>query len=428
MAWQIYKHTNKSNGKAYIGLTKHSDPNKRWLNGAGYSPLFPFGRAIDKYGWDNFEHEIIESDIQTLEEANTREQYWISFYHAYVGDAECHGYNATPGGDSRENLGKPIYQLEPDTFFIVQRWSSINTAANELGIDHRSIQRVCIGEYRHAGGFCWCFEEEYSPNWQIREDHDKMAVIDLSNNVEYISINEASRVTGICNSSIGRVCRGEQQFAGGRKWKYKYMSDEEVQNRVVQRRESGENLRPVCCYEDKKEFVSVAEAARFYELDLSAVTKCCKGKLKKSGGKTFYYKGDTPNLEQATYGAKPCMCIDTGKIYSSCSEAARVTNICQNSISKCCNLKQKTAGHQQWRFLTEEEKKYYYNNYIVDYTKASIKNKPVRCIETNVVYSSAIVAEKETGIDADSIRKCCNHNYKVAGGFTWEYTNKENSL
>jgi len=34
-----------------------------------------FGAVIEKYDWDNFTHEIIETNILTIEEANAREQY-----------------------------------------------------------------------------------------------------------------------------------------------------------------------------------------------------------------------------------------------------------------------------------------------------------------------------------------------------------------
>ena len=48
-------------------------------------------------------------------------------------------------------------------------------------------------------------------------------------------------------------------------------------------------------------------------------------------------------------------------------------------------------------------------------------SKPVRCIETNEVYSSIKDAQNKTGIDNSGIAKCCKGTYKTAGGFHWEY-------
>lgn len=98
----IYCHKNKVNGKRYIGLTSYVDnPNKRWRDGKAYKNDHHrlFAGAIAKYGWDNFEHEILENNILDLKTANEREQYWIAFYHTYVGDPDCWGYNGSVGGD-----------------------------------------------------------------------------------------------------------------------------------------------------------------------------------------------------------------------------------------------------------------------------------------------------------------------------------------
>ena len=87
----IYLHRNKINGKTYVGQTVHQDNlNKRtYSNGNGYKGKnkngndSKFWRAIQKYGWNNFEHIILEKDIPTLEIANERERYWIAFYNSY---------------------------------------------------------------------------------------------------------------------------------------------------------------------------------------------------------------------------------------------------------------------------------------------------------------------------------------------------------
>ena len=96
--WLIYCHLNKINGKRYIGLTSQK-PTKRWKNGFGYSKNIIFFSAIKKYGWKNFEHIIIEDNINSLEQAKLREQYWISYYHTYIKDPLCNGYNTTIGGE-----------------------------------------------------------------------------------------------------------------------------------------------------------------------------------------------------------------------------------------------------------------------------------------------------------------------------------------
>ena len=64
----IYLHKNKINNKVYIGQTKCVNPNNRWRNGTHYENTL-FGKAIQKYGWDNFEHIILENNIETQEEA-----------------------------------------------------------------------------------------------------------------------------------------------------------------------------------------------------------------------------------------------------------------------------------------------------------------------------------------------------------------------
>lgn len=55
----VYLHINRINKKIYVGITKFSDPNKRWGNGRGYRKNVVFNRAIKKYGWNNFDHIIL---------------------------------------------------------------------------------------------------------------------------------------------------------------------------------------------------------------------------------------------------------------------------------------------------------------------------------------------------------------------------------
>ena len=92
----IYQHKNKINGKMYIGLTKQN-PITRWRNGRGYAANKHFSEAIQKYGWDNFEHTILYTNL-TKEEAGQKEKELIELYNLTDPDK---GYNISKGGTKR---------------------------------------------------------------------------------------------------------------------------------------------------------------------------------------------------------------------------------------------------------------------------------------------------------------------------------------
>lgn len=90
----VYKHTNKINGKCYIGLTKNIK--RRWVGkGQAYSECPVFFKALKKYGWDNFEHEILAENL-TAEQAKQKETEFILSYRS---NETAYGYNLTNGAD-----------------------------------------------------------------------------------------------------------------------------------------------------------------------------------------------------------------------------------------------------------------------------------------------------------------------------------------
>lgn len=105
--WTVYVHISPSN-KYYVGITSKK-PKERWRNGDGYKKNEYFYRAIQKYGWNNFIHEIISEHL-TKNEACDMEKLLIkklnsSDYH--------HGYNISSGGSSGKS-GVPTSQLQKD--------------------------------------------------------------------------------------------------------------------------------------------------------------------------------------------------------------------------------------------------------------------------------------------------------------------------
>lgn len=93
--WCVYIHTNILNHKRYIGQTCQK-PEKRWKNGNGYKKNVHFYNAIQKYGWDNFEHEIVKDDL-THQEADELEKMLIKTLRTTNKD---YGYNISTGGSN----------------------------------------------------------------------------------------------------------------------------------------------------------------------------------------------------------------------------------------------------------------------------------------------------------------------------------------
>lgn len=102
MVYTVYKHTFPNN-KVYIGITCQK-PERRWRkDGSGYGKIRngKFGqrlvwRAIQKYGWENVKHDIL-NEVEIKEEAERLERYYITeVYHSNEVDK---GYNVDNGGN-----------------------------------------------------------------------------------------------------------------------------------------------------------------------------------------------------------------------------------------------------------------------------------------------------------------------------------------
>lgn len=91
----IYKHTSPS-GKSYIGQTTRNLPELRWNKGRGYLRNCKYlAKAIKKYGWKNFTHEILwEGEFSNIEELNQLEEDYIIKFNTL----SPNGYNLLSRG------------------------------------------------------------------------------------------------------------------------------------------------------------------------------------------------------------------------------------------------------------------------------------------------------------------------------------------
>lgn len=87
----IYIHTNKVNGKKYVGQTTRR-PEQRWMNGRGYRSNEMLNSDIEEYGWESFEHEVRRCPNCLLD---VMEQNLTEYYDTMNPEK---GYNQTSGG------------------------------------------------------------------------------------------------------------------------------------------------------------------------------------------------------------------------------------------------------------------------------------------------------------------------------------------
>jgi len=104
----IYKITNRINGKVYIGQTIQKNPKMRWYGHLGDARAGTTGHlyeSIRKYGPEQFDWEVIDS-ATTLGELNTLEVKWIEHYKA---SGEI--YNHRKGGDNSLHSDESIQRM-----------------------------------------------------------------------------------------------------------------------------------------------------------------------------------------------------------------------------------------------------------------------------------------------------------------------------
>lgn len=226
--YKIYKHTLKEgfdhSGWSYIGLTKQPIE-KRWQNGFGYKNSLVFKKAITKYGWDNFTHEILEDEISTLEEANKREQYWIAYYHTWIKDPLRAGYNITLGGD-----GTPGHKLSE----VARKKISQQHTGKKLSERHKAHISATLKANNHNFSLYAREQSRLAKLGKPRsaETKEKLRLANTGKHVKpvkclelnkiFSSIKEASQVTNIARCNIGAVCNGKRGSAGGYHWVWVY--------------------------------------------------------------------------------------------------------------------------------------------------------------------------------------------------------------
>ena len=107
----IYKYTSKTTKKSYIGQTIEDrfEIRQEEHKTCSKDTDSHFFRAKQKYGYEDFELEVVEKDIP-LDKLNEREIYWIAYYNTFED-----GYNSTKGGEGGNTYAKRTKEQMEET-------------------------------------------------------------------------------------------------------------------------------------------------------------------------------------------------------------------------------------------------------------------------------------------------------------------------
>lgn len=301
----VYCYRNKTNNKKYIGITsrkieeRHRSHIYESLNKNSKVYNTPFKRAIRKYGIDNFELNILHTNVSE-EEASYLEKKYIKKYKTYWKYHNSNGYNATIGGEKIMSTPRDrVVQVDINTYSVVNIYESCSDAERKYG---RGIRESCEKIINKPFGFIWYFEKDFIKLSQEQLEDDiclrlkKIVQLDLYGNLikTWNSSTEASMVLKISQGGISCCCTGRRKSCGGFMWMY---------------------------YKDYKEN---------------------KGNIK--------YK---TNQDRSKKVAQYDIYGNLIKIHKSLTNASQSTGIQMSDISSVCNKKRNTAGGYVWKFLSQ---------------------------------------------------------------------------
>ena len=223
MNGRIYIHKNKINGKCYVGQTTQK-PKHRWgINGVKYKDSPKFYRAIEKYGWNNFDHIVLPTIYHTQDELNQAEIEIIQDM-----DSIKNGYNISLGGqigvknqEYIDSVSKEISQYDMNGN-LIKTWLSGKEIKRVLDVCDSTIRRAVKSDNKSAYGYIWKYgHSNYVEPY--KHTHSKNVIqYDLDkNHIEtYDSVKEASMKTNTHKDAISNVCRGKAKTANGFYWSY----------------------------------------------------------------------------------------------------------------------------------------------------------------------------------------------------------------
>lgn len=319
---EIYKITNKINGKIYVGQTKNSVKERKLshLQSVNTDSKYPLHCAIRKYGIENFVFETIEEC--NISQLNEKESYWIKELNTLCQN----GYNIRSGGrgkqpedlklkirESLKGRRKPVLQFNPKTGEIINEFVSLNETARQLGLTIRNLGK-CARNYKiHTdNGFGFIYKAEYE---KLKDDSELIingyrkigrrgkAVFGIDkkgNKIEFEFMDNAAKYIGCKYESIIYHIKNGIRYKG---YIWHYKKDENSDGYKIKMLDALENEEPSIMQFNPKtgkiinEFDDRIDAAKKLGIKCYTLYLCAKNYMDKTThGFGFIYKSDYEKL------------------------------------------------------------------------------------------------------------------------------------
>lgn len=318
--YTVYMHTSPS-GKIYIGITR-TKPEKRWgKDGAGYKTQQYFWRAIQKYGWDNFKHEILYEHM-TKSEAENME---IKLIAQYRSNQKEFGYNIENGGNS---IGKISDETRKKISEANKGKVSPNKGKSMSEEQKRKISENKIGK----------------SNGPRSEDTKRK--ISESNKGKTVSDETRKKL-----SEIRKECWKDENYRQNQIEKHKW--------------QTGENHPFYGKHHSEETKKKISDAHKGTTLSEGVKKKLS---MANSGVNNPFYgkKHSEESLRKMSESKQGCnnafakMIVQLDKenklirIWGCGTQASKELNVNYSSIHACCRGDQKTAGSYRWLYVYDQ--------------------------------------------------------------------------
>lgn len=200
----IYKITNKTNGKIYVGQTVRSLEERISEHKRKKKALI--SQAIKKYGINNFDVEVIDS-AKTIDDLNKKEIQWINHYNSLTPN----GYNQCEGGGNTSGYN----HKEESKLKMSEAKSGMYLGENNpfYGKTHSEESKQKMSAARAGRTLTDEWKKKIGKSCQKK-------VVNIDTGEVFESVKSAAEKYDLKDTHISRVCKGKGKTTGGFRWKY----------------------------------------------------------------------------------------------------------------------------------------------------------------------------------------------------------------